>query len=287
MTAIAIWPNRERAPWPGLWIAADSRVSGGNDNLLVEDAAKVFPLPVQIRTVAKGGIFSDVCFSHSYGYCFSGSTIMGQNAYLALLPLLSNAFSMKPYEPSITDVAKYVFNYLRLTYDDFKARVASRATFEASLFGFCPKLQQYAIFHFAPMLRDGMYELISTEYFGGLPEPCLYLGSEKQAVMKEILAAYKRGTIRGSTHMPHGELFWPESQIPRHVIQACIDNDVFPSIGGDIQLGVADGHGFHPLLITRHKKLGETAVSFHYLGRELTDDLRFLGEAEILGASTI
>jgi hypothetical protein len=285
MTAVAIWKNLERAPWPGLWIAADSRVSGAS--VLVEDAAKIFPLPVTIRASAKDGIFPDVCFSHSYGYCFAGNTIMGQNAYLALLPLLSNGFSPKPYEPSITDVSTYVFNYLRRSYDDFKVRVAGRATFEAALFGFCPKLERFAAFHYAPQRTNGVYELTSTPYVDSLPEPCLYLGSEKDAVTAEIAEAFKRGTIRGAKSLPRREMPWPSSQIPRHVIQACIDNQLYPSIGGDIQLGVADAHGFHPLLIARHKKPGETAVAFHYLGRELTEDLRFLGDAEILGPVTI
>ena len=46
MTAIAIWLNDEEPRHPTLWVAADSRISNTGAALLMEDAAKVFSLPV-------------------------------------------------------------------------------------------------------------------------------------------------------------------------------------------------------------------------------------------------
>ena len=90
MTSIVIWTNLEVAGNPSLWVVGDTRVSGSGSQPLIEDAAKVLGLPVVCRRPDAAGFFSETYFSHTLGYCFAGSTLMGQNSYLSLVPLLSN-----------------------------------------------------------------------------------------------------------------------------------------------------------------------------------------------------
>lgn len=141
MTAIAIWLNSEDLRNPAWWVAGDSRIttSGGN----ADDGVKVFSLPVICRTADSEGYFSELAYAHSFGYCFAGSTIMGQNSYLALVPLLSNLISVSGYRPSMEEVAQYVHRYLRTTFDSFKLVAGRGALFDAALFGYCHHMRRF------------------------------------------------------------------------------------------------------------------------------------------------
>ncbi|MFK0732024.1 MAG: hypothetical protein ACFKPT_16770 [Gloeotrichia echinulata GP01] len=112
MTAIAIWFNNENRENPSLWVASDSRISKNQNSTLIDDAAKVFALPVVCRFPSEDGFFSKISYFHTYGYCFAGSTLLGQNTFLALMPLLSNLEATQPYTPKMADVAHFVWKYL-------------------------------------------------------------------------------------------------------------------------------------------------------------------------------
>src|SRR5690348_11601459 len=135
MTAIAIWRNDEIAGNPSLWATADSLVSGPQKEQLIGDAVKIFPLPIICRRPGPTGFFSEPYFVHTLGYCFAGSTLMGQNSYLGLTPLLSNIISTNSYLPSMRDIASHILAYLQRTFDDYKAVAAANSLFQVALFG--------------------------------------------------------------------------------------------------------------------------------------------------------
>jgi hypothetical protein len=110
MTAIVIWLNNENPANPSLWIASDSRVSK-HDSTLIDDAVKIFALPIVCRSPGKEGFFSQISYFHTYGYCFAGSTLLGQNTFLALIPLLSNLVTVERYIPQMSDVADFILEY--------------------------------------------------------------------------------------------------------------------------------------------------------------------------------
>ncbi|MFM6079751.1 MAG: hypothetical protein ACKPEO_22240 [Sphaerospermopsis kisseleviana] len=122
MTAIAIWFNDEYPDKPCLWVAGDSRVSKkektytGNDSYstLIEDAAKIFTLPVVCKNPDENGFYSKIYYYHSYGYCFAGNTLLGQNSFLALMPLLSNLIANDDYIPPMNCVAEFICQYLTI-----------------------------------------------------------------------------------------------------------------------------------------------------------------------------
>jgi hypothetical protein len=111
LTAIAIWYNSEIELNPGLWMAADTRVTRSG-TVLIDDCSKVFNLPVICRSPDSQGFFSRVTYLHSYGYCFAGNTLMGQNAYLGMTPLLSNLITNDSSFPAMQDIASFVLKYL-------------------------------------------------------------------------------------------------------------------------------------------------------------------------------
>lgn len=272
MTAIAIWFNNESQEHPTLWVAADSRISASQTGrVLLEDGAKIFPLQIVCREPGADGFFSKVSYFHSIGFCFAGNTLMGQNAYLSLAPLLSNLISPTGYAPSMADIALYVHTYLQRTFDDYKSRVGEHAIFEAALFGYCHSIKGLAIIHFRPQMSDGMCVLGASTKNGMRTGEFQYLGDKKDLMTKRLSEALSGMSSPGR----------PISRMPRYVIQDCIDDESLPSIGGDLQLGIASSFGFQPLALCKPRIVGQPEAFLSYLGRELTTELLHVGEARV------
>ncbi|AWB34717.1 hypothetical protein [Orrella marina] len=272
MTAIAIWFNNESQEHPTLWVAADSRISASQTGrVLLEDGAKIFPLQIVCREPGADGFFSNLSYFHSVGFCFAGNTLMGQNAYLSLAPLLSNLISPTGYVPSMADIARYVHTYLQRTFDDYKSRVGKHAIFEAALFGYCHSIKALAIIHFRPQMSDGMCVLGASTKNVMRTGEFQYLGDKNELMTKRLSEALSGVPAPGR----------PISRMPRYVIQDCIDDESLPSIGGDLQLGIASSFGFQPLALCKPRIVGQPEAFLSYLGRELTTELLHVGEARV------
>ncbi len=272
MTAVAIWRNDEVEGNPSLWAAADSRVSGGHGNPLIDDAVKIFSLPIICRRPGSNGFFSEPYFVHTLGYCFAGSTLMGQNAYLGLAPLLSNLISVASYIPSIEDIARQTLAYLKVTFDDYKLIGTRQSLFEVAVFGYCHRTQHLEIFHIRPKLVQSVWELELEAHQNLRAHDFVYLGNDREALREDITNAFKGEAVPGR----------PISRAPRFVIQDRIESDESPTIGGDLQLAIADRYGMRPFALLKPYVLGKPAAYISYLGRELTDDLITVGEARVL-----
>lgn len=268
MTSIAIWCNEEAEGNPSLWVAADSRITAGQA-ILLEDAAKVIGLPVVCRSSGPSGFFSHVYHEHTVGYCFAGSTLMGQNSYLGFAPMLNNLISPEQYVPSMADIAQHVLSFLRLTFDEYKIRAGQAAVFEAAIFGFCPRSNVLSTYHFHPQMINNTVQISSTAYIGMTSYDFVYLGDDGNSMRAEIRSAFAG----------EGAPERPLSRMPRYVIQDRIDDEASETIGGDIQLAIADRFGFRPLTLCKPRVNGQPAAYMSYLGRELTEDIGFVGEA--------
>ena len=73
------------------------------------------------------------------------------------------------------------------------------------------------------------------------------------------------------------------SRAPRYVIQDLINSEAFPTIGGELQLGIADKFGFRAFPLCKPGISGLAII--RYLGRELTDDLQYVGKALVGGVA--
>jgi hypothetical protein len=276
MTAIAIWCNHEVPDNPGLWIAADSRVSTSCGPALINDAAKVFALPIVCRSPGENGLMTEVYYDHTYGYCFAGDTLLGQNAYLALVPLLSNLVSSTSYIPSLAEVAGYVHAWLRRTFDSCRESRGDRSLFEVALFGHCRTTDSLSAFHFMPKLVNGVFEMTCEPHENMQEKQFLYLGDQKEHMHSQIAEALAvdPDALAAFTAASAGR---PLSRIPRYVIQDHINHESFPTIGGDLQLGIADKFGFRGFALCKPGRTGQAIIS--YLGRELAPDLQYVGGA--------
>jgi hypothetical protein len=270
MTAIAIWLNNEDPESPALWVASDSRVSRDQNQTLIDDAAKVFALPVVCRFPGESGFFTQLGYFHTYGYCFAGSTLLGQNTFLALMPLLSNLAATQGHAPLMADVAGFILNYLGRAFDDYKAIACENSAIEVALFGWCHSTQKQHIFHFFPDKdENGVYVLRCTDHVDLNEKSFLYLGDHKSDMMQKLQKAFDGDCEPGR----------PLSRIPRYVIEEHIHNDEYKAIGGDLQLGIADRFGFRPFSICKPRVHGEPEAYLSYLGYELHKDIQSVGDA--------
>lgn len=272
MTAISIWLNNENPKHHSLWIASDSRVSKSQNSTLIDDGAKIFALPVVCRVPRKNGFFSQIDYFHSYGYCFAGSTLLGQNTFLALMPLLGNLAASQSYIPDMPSVANFILRYLGRAFDNYKIIACEKSAVEVALFGWCHATQKYYIFHYYPGENDDGVVVMKCTVHTNLQEKCfVYLGDHKQDMTQKIKQGFDEKSIPGRLN----------SRIPRHIIEDHIRDSDYTTIGGDIQLGIADMSGFRPFSIGKPRVDGQPGAYLSYLGHELYDEIRNVGHAFI------
>lgn len=272
MTAIAIWFNNENPENPSLWVASDSRVSTNQNSTLIDDAAKVFALPVVCRFPDEDGFFSQVGYFHTYGYCFAGSTLLGQNTFLALMPLLSNLVANQPYTPQMAYVANFIFEYLGRAFDDYKVIACENSAVEVALFGWCHVTQKHHIFHYRPGKdENGVYVIKCTDHTDLNEKSFVYLGDQRNDMTQKIQNAFNSGS----------ELERPLSRIPRYIIEEHIQNSKYRTVGGDLQLGIADQFGFRPSSICKPRVPGNPEAYLSYLGYELYQEIQNVGHAVV------
>lgn len=268
MTSIVVWPNKTSGR-PAIWVASDSRVSRPEGGLLIEDGAKIFGLPVVCRGVGADGFFSDIYFAHSFGYCFAGSTLMGQNAFLTLTPLLTTLISSERYVPSMHDVALFMLRFISRTFDEYKSRAAGGAFFEAALFGWCHAKKALEIWHFKPSDESGVWEMTLEQIVSSESGTFLYLGSYKEhavSLLKQAIANDNEA-----------------QRAPRRVVQNLIRDESLPLIGGEEQLAIANEFGFQAYALVRPVEHGKPQAYMSYLGVELTNEIASVGRAQVGG----
>ena len=79
----------------------------------------------------------------------------------------------------------------------------------------------------------------------------------------------------------------PLSRRPRFVVQDHISRKVFPSIGGSLQLGIANKFGFYAFPLVKPLEKGGAVIS--YLGHELKygSGLQYVGEALVASQAMV
>ena len=161
--------------------------------------------------------------------------------------------------PSLEDVSGYIFNYLNIIFEKYKT------PFETALFGWCPIKNKYYIFHYHPEQDEKHKEIqvkkirkeIFKEIFTDLKKKdFVYLGCHRENIKSKIQAAFNGNDIPGR----------PLSRIPRYIIEDYIQDDNYPEIGGNLQLGIANKYGFKPFVLCKPRNIGQPDAYLSYLG---------------------
>ncbi|WP_334817558.1 hypothetical protein [Nostoc sp.] len=186
------------------------------------------------------------------------------------MPLLSNLATVQPYVPQMAYVAHFIWEYLRRAFDDYKVIACDNSAVEVALFGWCHVTQKQHIFHYYPGKDDnGVYVLKYRDYTDLNEKSFVYLGDHRNDMTQKIQKAFDGDSEPGS----------PLSRIPRYIIEEHIQNSEYKTIGGNLQLGIADRFGFRPFSICKPRVLGKPEAYLSYLGYELHQDITSVGHA--------
>jgi hypothetical protein len=269
MTGIAIWPSHADSQSPRIWASGDSLISKASGSALIEDGAKIFGIPIVCRSVGIDGLFTDPYFAHTLGYCFAGSTLMGQNSFLSAAPLLMTLTSEEEYVPSIENIANYFLHFMNSSHDYYKLIAREGSQFEAAIFGWCHSASALEAWHFKPCDASGEWRISVDKVDLGVKGRFLYLGDHK-----DVAEPMLKAELESSTE---------DEKAPRKVIQSLIRSEAYASIGGDEQLAMANKYGLQPYQLARSAEPGGPPAIFTHLGIELTDEIAVLGMARVGG----
>lgn len=102
-------------------MASDSRISAENDRL-IDEGVKVFEIPVVCRGAGPTGYFDQIYFESSIGLTCAGGTLVFQNVYGTLVPILGNLISPQRAVPSVQDIADLIGRLVTLYVKSLGAR---------------------------------------------------------------------------------------------------------------------------------------------------------------------
>ncbi|MGD9571116.1 MAG: hypothetical protein AB7V62_04445 [Thermoleophilia bacterium] len=210
---------------------SDSRISGGA-NILTDEGAKLFSLPVVCRRPDADGFFSVPYFIRDFGVGCVGSTLGYQNIYAFLVASLSNLVGDGKHVPSLGDIAamaaRVATAYVRSVGQH--NRLAHRL--ELVVAGQCPATgpSAYAV---VPRLENDCIHFRADEVAldGGRAH---FIGDCTQKADEALLAA-RAGESEAS-------IGWHRA--PARVVREFIEDPELPTIGGDAQIGLTVGARF-------------------------------------------
>lgn len=158
MTLVVCWWEND-----GMLVAADTRISevglGGGALPYTDGGPKIFTTPVIIHQTVEGEVQKRVL--PSFGFAYAGSSLIAQSVHaLASLCLQNLSGSLVGVGPSLKEVSDL---YMRCAVQYTKEMLAWRPNqypaFEAFIFGFCPALKDFLVYHLRTTVDDGMVNI--------------------------------------------------------------------------------------------------------------------------------
>lgn len=224
MTLAAVWCSYENAAVPVLWMASDSRISAEKDRL-IDEGVKVFEIPVVCRGAGPDGFFDQKYFEGTIGLVCAGGTLVFQNVYGTLVPMLGNLISPPRAIPSVGDIADLIGRLMTLYVRSLGARRPDAHQVSIVVGGLEVNGSPVA-FELRPRVGpDGLIEFLPTEV-DLAPGKVRFIGEgvgEAREFVQELIARDRPGVSRDRAAL--------------NVIRSFIDDEAKPTIGGDIQIG--------------------------------------------------
>lgn len=238
MTIVASWVDKNEGV---LWTISDSRLSdppltsGGDYRPKFDCGAKLFSLRINCFKPSKGGVFfNEIFFSTTIGLAFAGSSLIALNLYAFLSHTLDNLARQDDTEkPSLEEIAIHAMAvFLQLVNNSIKT-VSLAPPCEISIFGLCPKNNEYKLFHivYIPIKQQIIPKEININEEGYIH---LMGDHNKEEVLKLI------NEKRNSLSKQDGK-WW---KAPKDVIEHIINENLYKTIGGHLQLGITSTDGF-------------------------------------------
>lgn len=258
MSLVAIWRNDERAR-SSIWVASDSRISH-DGTPLIDEGGKIFSLPVLCRRPGDEGFFDVPYFAQTVGLACVGGSLVYQHVHACLIPILSNLAGFEA-APAMEDIAATAAN-VTSKYAQSLGRNRPEAALKVTLavVGACPLHARQEAYRIEPVIIEGLFQGFAPSPInldGGVVE---FLGDRADEAGEALVAA------RASADHP---IAWHRA--PARVVRRFIDDPAYPSIGGDVQLGIVGDIGFTRLMTVVPRVVGEPAASMRINNIDIGD----------------
>lgn len=233
MTLTATWIANERSS-PTLWMASDSRINDGGNGPLIEEGVKLFELPVVCRRPGPSHLFDEQYFATTLGLACCGSTLVFQQVYATLVSALGRLGGFGDL-PTLTEIAELVGRVMTFYVRSLGANRPRQATAGAVLAGRDPvtgSLQALDLCRSTD--ADGMVRFEPSPL--DLERGRVHFAGDAGAIAraKSVVAAMRADPQPGQ----------PNERVALNALRALIDDSSYPTVGGDIQLGLDYGSGF-------------------------------------------
>lgn len=227
MTAIIAWrsPAGRRE---AVHVVGDSRVTEIPTNYVwLDDAVKILPLSIQASctdlSVARG---VSPYYTHTIGYAFAGSSLIGLNTYAQLATGLASLIGLNPdATPPLEACARLGAELLVSACATWNERHERKGRCTALVFGYCHVVERPQVF----LLHAGGIDEVSIQN----PRTFAHIGQAQEEIETRIVE------VR-SLYDEHDGRWW---SAPKKVLEEFIDNEQFPGIGGSVTMAIGSADG--------------------------------------------
>lgn len=259
MTSIAIFRvTHPRTKEKTLWAIGDTRITSVKEDASqgresIASGAKIFSIPIRItrRECADKG--NGETINTSIGFAYAGHTTLGLNLHAQLSQILPNLVAHEFPEQlsvSLLDIVKFSASVLQLMTREINSKLLSPTSkdifgAEIAIFGYCAVVKDLRVYVMFPKMHLGELVIHSEDR---TPEDAIsaYLNSakgyvllgDKKDVIADLIAARMEDLLPGGVDFSDVEL--DAAMAPKYVLEAILHHKVFPTIGGGLQLLIAD-----------------------------------------------
>jgi hypothetical protein len=165
MTVVAVWlePTEQL-----LWSVADTRISqpgsSGGTTIMTDSGAKLFAIPIRCHQ-PRTDLRKHELYSSSVGYAFAGAVLPATMTLATASTFLQNLTTVGSNDPP--RLSEIVAMIGRLAERFSKEALASSSgeygKFAAAVFGWCPILDEFAIYKLEPRLTSSTFQMVCEE----------------------------------------------------------------------------------------------------------------------------
>jgi hypothetical protein len=266
MTVVAIWLEPTEQV---LWSVADTRISqpgpsGGGTTIITDSGAKLFAIPIRCYQATMDPSFRKKdLHSWSVGYAFAGAVLPATMTVATSSTFLQNLTTVGSNDPPrLSEIATMIGRLAeRFSRESLASSSGTYGEFTAAVFGWCPVLDEFAIYKLEPRRTSSRFKMACEELRPKNNSTVVSFGSGAARLTRQI------AHIRD-----HGDEFNRTARIPKLAIEAVVKQDV-GDVGGSLSIGIATRNGFslysHVTPVVPGKP--ESKISFN--GIDLDQDL--------------
>jgi hypothetical protein len=248
MTITATWINSESEVL-SLWMASDSRISDAHGRLM-DEGVKLFELPVVCRGPGPSGFFDHPYFDITFGLVCSGSTLIFQQVYATLVPLLGSLAGFGQ-APSLSDVAALVGRTTTTYTRSLGETRPHGAVASLVVAGVDPVDSRLRAFELSPTTdSEGLIDFVPRQV--ELADSRVLFTGDSVAVERaeERLSALRAEPVPSR----------PYHRAALNVIRELAVAEDLATVGGDVQIGFTAGRDFRRVTTVTPITHGESAA---------------------------